>query len=169
MSGSAGLSIPGYDQGAWPLEGYNCLEMKIPEPGLYKKILSTATRLFIEHGYHGLSMRLIAEELDVSKPALYYHFKDKEELFLAILQANLDEMEAVLEQITSEPISSRDKVRQFIEYVLNQPANQSAIIRLASQEMIQLSEPARVAFEKIYHQKFIGKIEAILKTGMQRE
>ena len=140
--------------------------MTTPEPGLREKILSTAKSLFIQHGYHGLAMRLIAEALNVSKPALYYHFKDKEELFVAILEAYLDEMETAIDRITLEPLDCQSKIRLFIEYVLAQPAGQRALIRLASQEMSQLSDPARKSFERIYREKFIGKVEAILRSGM---
>jgi AcrR family transcriptional regulator len=142
--------------------------MKSPEPGLREKILSTAKSLFIQHGYLGLSMRQIAEALDVSKPALYYHFKDKEELFLAVLTLYLDDMEMTLERIAKESVPCREKVRRFVEYVLIQPTDQRPIIRLASQEMGQLSAPARKLFERVYREKFISKIEAILKSGMEQ-
>jgi AcrR family transcriptional regulator len=142
--------------------------MTTPEPALRAKILSSATRLFIQHGYHGLAMRQIAEELHVSKPALYYHFKDKQELFLAILTLYLDEMETAIDRIMTEPADCREKIRGFMEFVLLQPPEQRAIIHLASQEVRQLSDPARKSFGKIYQEKFIGKIEAILRLGMER-
>jgi AcrR family transcriptional regulator len=142
--------------------------MTTPEPGMREKIMTAARALFIRHGYHGLAMRQIAEALGVSKPALYYHFKDKEALFLAILNDYLDEMETALDRIASEPIPCREKIRHFIEHVLVQPAEQSALIRLASQEMGQLSEPARRSFEQVYRRKFIGRIEAILRAGMDQ-
>ena len=132
------------------------------------KILSSATRLFIQHGYHGLAMRQIAEELHVSKPALYYHFKDKQELFLAILTLYLNEMETAIDRIMAEPADCREKIREFMEFVLLQAPEQRAIIHLASQEVRQLSDPARKSFGKIYQEKFIGKIEAILRLGMER-
>ncbi len=142
--------------------------MTTPEPGLRPKILSTATRLFIQHGYHGLAMRQIAEALHVSKPALYYHFKDKEELFLAILTLYLDEMETAIDRITAESLTCRDRVRKFMEFVLIQPPDQRAIIHLASQEVRQLSDSARKSFGHVYQQKFIGKLSAILVLGMER-
>jgi AcrR family transcriptional regulator len=141
--------------------------MTTPESGLREKILATAKSLFIQHGYHGLAMRQIAEALDVSKPALYYHFKDKEQLFLAILRLYLDEMETAIDRITAQPVTSREKIRDFMKYILAQPPEQRAIIRLASQEMGQLSDPARKSFETIYQEKFIGKIEAMLISGME--
>ena len=133
-----------------------------------EQILTAAKSLFIQQGYHGLAMRQISEALGVTKAALYYHFKDKEELFLAMLTLYLDEMEIALDGIMAEPATCREKIRAFVEYVLGQPTEQRALIRLASQEMGQLSVPARKKFERIYREKFIGKVEAILVSGMEK-
>lgn len=135
---------------------------------LRQQILDAAKRLFIQHGYHGLSMREIAETLGVSKAALYYHFKDKEELLLAILDSYLDEMEASLAQIQAMRGDARQRVMALVEMILSQPAEQRAVIRLSSQEMAQLGAPARQAFDQAYHRKFIHRIQAILQDGMER-
>lgn len=131
------------------------------------EILSTAKKLFIQRGYRGLAMREIAEALGVTKPALYYYFKDKEKLFLAILEGYLDETETALDHIATGGASCREKIRQFIEYVLSQPVEQRALIRLASQEMGQLSAASRKAFDRLYREKFIGKVEALLRSGIE--
>jgi AcrR family transcriptional regulator len=133
---------------------------------LRPQILAAAKHLFIQQGYHGLSMRQIAEAVGVSKAALYYHFKDKEELLLAILDAYLDEIEASLAQVTLTHTSARERVRVLVETILSQPAEQRAVIRLSSQEMAHLSAPARQAFDRAYHRKFLDPIQAILEAGM---
>jgi AcrR family transcriptional regulator len=99
------------------------------EPGLREKILVAAKSLFIQKGYHGLAMREISDAVGVSKAALYYHFKDKEELFLAILSSNLDEIEIAVDLIQSKPVSRSEQIVLFVEYVLKQPAEQRAMIR----------------------------------------
>lgn len=143
--------------------------MNNPETrNLRQQILSTANRLFIQEGYHGLSMRQISEALHISKAALYYYFKDKEELYFAILETYLDEMRVVLDRILADSTTATNKICCFIEYILAQPTEKRAIIRLASQEIEQISPPTRQAFNIIYHQKFIRKIEAILKSGMEQ-
>ena len=64
--------------------------MTSPEPAdIPERIAEEATRLFVANGYHGVSMREIAEAVGISKAGLYYHFRDKEDLFIAILTANL--------------------------------------------------------------------------------
>jgi len=134
--------------------------------GLREQILSVGKKLFIQHGYHGLAMRQISEAVGVSKAALYYHFKDKEELFVAILESNLGQMESQIELIHLKPISCSDKIAQFMEYVLNEPTEQRAIIRLASQEISQLSMEIRKSFAESYHEKFTGKIQKIFLDGI---
>lgn len=47
-------------------------------------ILDAAQRLFTENGYHGTSMRRIAEEAGISLGAAYNHFASKEDIFLAV-------------------------------------------------------------------------------------
>ncbi|MEE1759012.1 MULTISPECIES: TetR/AcrR family transcriptional regulator C-terminal domain-containing protein [unclassified Streptomyces] len=44
------------------------------------QVAETALRLLNEVGLEGLSLRLIAKELDVQAPALYWHFKNKQDL-----------------------------------------------------------------------------------------
>ncbi|MEU8685504.1 TetR/AcrR family transcriptional regulator [Streptomyces sp. NPDC048611] len=59
------------------------------------KIQSVALDLFVERGYEKTSMREIAEGLGITKAALYYHFKAKEEILVAISQglgAPVDEL-----------------------------------------------------------------------------
>ncbi len=44
----------------------------------YENILETSYRLFAEHGFEKTSMAMIAKALNISKPALYYHFESKD-------------------------------------------------------------------------------------------
>ncbi|WP_256757561.1 TetR/AcrR family transcriptional regulator [Cohnella sp. WQ 127256] len=44
----------------------------------YTDILNAGYRLFAEHGFEKTSMSMIAKQLNISKPALYYHFLSKE-------------------------------------------------------------------------------------------
>jgi len=152
------------------IKGYECYNylMSDTDKLLSDRILETANNLFVNKGYHGMSMREISDALGVSKAALYYHFKDKEELFLAILKVYLDEMSQTLDRLMIEPVSSTQKIRMFVEYVLTQPAEQRATIRLASQEINQLSSETRKTFGSIYRSKFIDKLQAILQGGMHR-
>ena len=141
--------------------------MTTEEAGLRNTILEASKCLFIEHGYHALSMREISEKVGVSKAALYYHFKDKEELFIATLNCNLEDMGSTIDAISGGSISNSEKISQFIEFILAQPAEQRAMIRLGTQEISQLSDASRKKFDESYHNKFTGKLNNIFQEGIK--
>ena len=49
-----------------------------------QRILDVALDLFTEQGYDGTSLREIAEQLGVTKAAIYYHFESKEDILMAL-------------------------------------------------------------------------------------
>jgi AcrR family transcriptional regulator len=60
-----------------------------------QRIQDVALELFAEQGYEKTSLREIAERLDVTKAALYYHFKTKEDILISLfqdLQRPIDEL-----------------------------------------------------------------------------
>ncbi len=58
----------------------------------YEKILETAYDLFATLGYEQTSLSMISKKIDISKPALYYHFNSKEDLFEKLYGFIIDEM-----------------------------------------------------------------------------
>ena len=51
-----------------------------------QRIQTVALELFAEQGYDKTSLREIAERLDVTKAALYYHFKSKEDIVASLVE-----------------------------------------------------------------------------------
>ncbi|GAA1981626.1 TetR/AcrR family transcriptional regulator [Amycolatopsis minnesotensis] len=62
------------------------------------RLLATALRLFTEHGAEGTSLQMIADALGVTKAAVYYHFKTKDEITEAVAEPGLRELAAVVEE-----------------------------------------------------------------------
>ncbi len=146
-------------------------------------ILDAAKRLFMQDGYRGISMRQIAEAVGVTKAALYYHFHDKEDLFIAIVEQYLLEMSALIDQVTAlgsgaagsgaagsgaAGAGAREQVSELVRRILAQPPEQRSIIRLASQELGNIHPHHRARFLALYHDRFVGRITALLQMGMSR-
>ncbi len=51
-----------------------------------KQILEAASDLFLEFGFSGCSMEMVAKQSGVSKQTVYSHFNNKEALFLAVIE-----------------------------------------------------------------------------------
>ncbi len=135
---------------------------------MLSRIIDEAARLFVASGYRGISMREIAEAVGISKAGLYYHFRDKEDLFIAILTAHLGGVEQIIHDAVSDGANAREQVARIIRGILSLPPNQRAIIRLASQEIVHVSQAARSDFEGTYQERFLGRVEAILQGGIDR-
>ncbi len=129
-------------------------------------ILNAAERLFVEKGYHAISMREIADAVGMTKAALYYHFRDKEQLFMAILEGVLSELSALIEQCRTADTSHRGQIEAIVHQIMLLPAARRASLRLASQELGNLDAATRQQFIEQYHVQFIGRITSILAAGM---
>ncbi len=57
-----------------------------------EKITKTALRMFLEKGYENTSLNDIAREVGITKPAIYHHFKNKDQLFHEVLNWFFEEM-----------------------------------------------------------------------------
>ncbi|MCX8042759.1 MAG: TetR/AcrR family transcriptional regulator [Desulfobacterota bacterium] len=64
-----------------------------------EKIIHAAIEVFFSKGFDGASMREIAAIAGVTKPVIYYYFKDKETLYLKLLEDHLDAFCTELEHI----------------------------------------------------------------------
>lgn len=135
--------------------------------GMRERILTQAASRFVNHGYNGISMREIAEACGITKAALYYHFKDKEDLILAILDNYLAEMDAVIRACRLQGGTAHQQLLNVTQAIFSQLPEKRSIIRLATQEMPNLSAEARQRFGLVYHMKFIGQFEEILTQGVE--
>lgn len=95
---------------------------KVQEELTQEMIMDAARELFIEHGYQQVSMRQIAKKLGCSHGAIYYHFKNKAELFYALVVNHFDMLETKLDEILTKEIAPIEKLRTimlgFIEFGL---------------------------------------------------
>jgi AcrR family transcriptional regulator len=67
------------------------------------RIKAVALDLFTEQGYEKTSLREIAERLGVTKAALYYHFKSKEEIVASFLDDRITHLEEIIDWARQQP------------------------------------------------------------------
>jgi AcrR family transcriptional regulator len=78
------MSIAAVDDTGWP------------EP-TRRRMLDTAMKLFSQYSFAGTSLQMIADELNLTKAAIYYHFRTREQLLIALMQPMLREIGQVVE------------------------------------------------------------------------
>src|SRR5256885_16646819 len=88
------------------------------------RIQDVALELFTEHGYEATSLREIAERLGVTKAALYYHFKTKDDIVASFMQDRVAELEEIVAWGQSRPMTTEPR-REIIHRYADPLANRS--------------------------------------------
>lgn len=68
-----------------------------------KKILDAARELFVKHGFDAVTMRKIAEKIEYTPTAIYFHFKDKETLVRELCVADFLDFGQKFAKAAAEP------------------------------------------------------------------
>ncbi|MEV6031774.1 helix-turn-helix domain-containing protein [Nonomuraea sp. NPDC052116] len=69
------------------------------------EIQQAALSLFTERGYDATSMREIAEQIGITKAALYYHFDSKEAIILSLFQDNMRALDDLLDWAAGQALT----------------------------------------------------------------
>lgn len=110
-----------------------------------KSIIEAAKHIFTQAGYDKASLNMIANKLGKGKSTLYYYFKNKEEIFKAVL---LIESESIWEHAKAEVLKYTDPRTQIKTYILTRMK--------AIKNKINYSEALRNDMLKAY--EFISKV-----------
>lgn len=76
------------------------------------RILDAALQLIGENGVGGTSLQMIADEIGVTKAAVYHQFKTKEEIVIALTERELGGLEEALENAEAE--QSQPRARELL-------------------------------------------------------
>ncbi|MEU8778760.1 helix-turn-helix domain-containing protein [Streptomyces sp. NPDC048606] len=83
-----------------------------------QRIQDVALELFAEQGYEKTSLREIAERLEVTKAALYYHFKTKEDIIISVFEDLTRPIDELIEWAGEQPRTletKREVLRRYSE------------------------------------------------------
>jgi len=123
-----------------------------------ERILDVALDLFTDQGFDATSMREIAERLQISKPAIYYHFASKEEILMA-LHMRLHEFGRVaLARLTGQTVTLQ-LWGSLLEELLDQMMSQRKIFLM--------HERNQAALEKLHRKDHDAEHEDIQQRFRQ--
>jgi len=134
------------------------------------EIIEAAMRVFARKGFWGTTVDDIAAEAEFSKGALYFYFKNKEEIFLSIVETALEQESNFLAEVLNEESKSIDKlskiVQGYFDYV-EKNGNLIRIIHSESQKLYALSKE-RIHKALISNRRIATKsIAKILREGIK--
>src|SRR5580658_3716884 len=105
------------------------------------RLRQLALELFAEQGYEKTSLREIAERLGVTKAALYYYFKSKEDIVRSLVEDYVAELDGLIAWGKTQPRTAQTRaeiVRRYLHIV----ATGSAVFRMLHQNQAAVSSLA---------------------------
>ncbi|GAB3363801.1 TetR/AcrR family transcriptional regulator [Modestobacter lapidis] len=83
---------------------------RLPRDARRQQLLRAARDVFVAQGFHAAAMDDIADRAGVSKPVLYQHFPGKRELYLALLEQQVDELSDRVREAMAGTADNRTRV-----------------------------------------------------------
>jgi AcrR family transcriptional regulator len=102
------------------------------------RIQQVAVELFTEHGYEGTSLREIAERLDVTKAALYYHFRSKEDIIASLVEDYYGQIDALIAWGREQPRTDQTR-REIVSKYARIIAEGDQVFRMLHQNQASVN------------------------------
>lgn len=83
------------------------------DPAMRQRLLEAALTLFNSKGYAATSVREIVEATGVSKPVLYYYFKNKEGIYLELMADTYATFQELVTQLAASQGIARERIIRF--------------------------------------------------------
>ncbi len=130
-----------------------------------KRILEEARRLFFSQGYRGTSMEAIADAVEMGKPFLYRHFRNKLELLVELYDRAIALSEAALEDALSTGANARDIVRIFVRNYLDVVLHEREIVAVFFRENVNVP-PDELRRIDEHKRAFDRRLRGVVQRGI---
>ncbi len=128
-------------------------------------ILEAAQILFAKFGYKKTTMEDIAQELHKGKSSLYYYFKNKEEIFQAVIDKEQGVLIANLKEVVKSSQNSKEKLNDYVLTRMKTVSELNNYFKALTDERfggIEFVKAVKENTEKIE----VEMIEQIIKEGI---
>jgi len=145
---------------------YRMAEMHFRDEIIVRDIIDTARTLFKKSGFKKTTMGDIARGLGKAKSSLYYYYPSKEDIFEAVLHAEMDALLDQIHQAISEASTSKEKLIAYCRCRLNklsQLQNLSDALKSEIAELHCVMTDLKSKFDTTH----VGLVKSILEEGVR--
>jgi AcrR family transcriptional regulator len=107
-----------------------------------EEIKTVAVELFVERGYEGTSLREVSERLGITKAAVYYHFRSKEDILASLIEDSMAEMDALVQWGRRQPPGPATRVEVLRRYSQMMSGRTAELARFMQQAPAVIHEMA---------------------------
>ncbi len=131
-----------------------------------RRILGAARVLFMQRGYRAVSITDIVQAADVTKPTLYYHFADKEALFVEMSLQVLREMQARFDAAIDAGAPLAAQLVALTETMRSADDMDSRMLRHEIREHVPPARQQQIAEAFLAH--MVAPVVAVMARGLAR-
>lgn len=137
-----------------------------------QEILEAALELFSEKGFHNASMNEIAQKAEFAVGTMYRFFKNKEDLYNALILEQAEKFHSALTRAIEEPVNEIEKIRNYVKVMGEVFSANISVIRLYFAETRGSSLNARAGVDseiRERHDHFLETLASVFASGMEKK
>lgn len=116
------------------------------------KLIEVARQLFVHKGIENTTMNDIANASDKGRRTIYTYFKNKKEIYNAVIEKESEQLVSKLREIADLSLSPKDKLRRFLEVrfdiIRENDSQNDQLMRFFVRDMKRIEKIRRIASEK---------------------
>lgn len=138
------------------------------EANVRELLLAGATKLFTQKGYASTTVREIVAAAGVTKPVLYYYFRNKEGIYLDLIREAVGKFDALLDASRTHRGSATERLLHLSDQVFSLFMEKIQVARLMYS--IYYGPPQGAPFFDFdtYHVKLHDAIKRLVKEGIRK-
>jgi AcrR family transcriptional regulator len=130
-------------------------------------LIDAAAHVFVERGFHGATVRQIAERAGFTNPVLYYHFGGKTELYEAVIRTAFARFETLLGAALEPARDPLDCLHAIAAAYLRFGIEEPVLLRILFAELFRpRSGDPDLGFEEL-RAWIVSRIEGVLRAGVR--
>lgn len=129
------------------------------------EIINVSAQLFKEKGYSAVTMRDIAQAMDIKAASLYNHIKSKQEILVLIIIEIAEEFTSVIDEILASNVTTIQKIERVIQLHIDITLRNSDALACLNNDWMHLTDDDLIYFIKMrndYEESFRN----IVKKGI---
>lgn len=128
-------------------------------------IVETAGRLFSQKGYQGVSIRDIAQACHMTNAALYYHFKNKPELFLAVMRRYQEKVMASINEAVATHGELSERLKRLVLGYANILCGQRQSFQTLRRDLSNIDSTRAGRLFGAIHSDFMRPLQQVIELG----
>ena len=129
------------------------------------EIITVAAKLFKEKGYSAVTMRDIAQAMDIKAASLYNHIKSKQEILVLIIIEIAEEFTTTMSEVVNSSEATIKKIERIIQLHIDITLRNAEALACLNNDWMHLADKQLVYFIKM-REDYEENFRTIIKKGI---